>query len=104
MWNWIDIVTVAFFTFEKTFASILPVGSQWIRICRLARLTRLIKLVRTVEGFDRLYLMTTALKGSARILMWALTLLMLIQVTVALILGQILHATYFEDDSKADDD
>jgi len=93
-------VTVGFFLFEKTFGSSLPVGSQWMRICRLARLTRLIKLVRTVEGFDHLYLMTTAIKGSVKILAWALALLLLIQTTIALIIGQVLRVTYFEDASK----
>jgi len=98
-WNWIDIVTVALFVFEKCFGSLLPGGSQFIRILRLARLTRLMRLVRTVEGFDHLYLMTTAIKGSVRILAWALALLLLIQLTIALIVGQVLQVVYFEDSS-----
>jgi hypothetical protein len=101
IWNWIDIATVGFFFLEKVFGSFMPVGSQWIRICRLARLSRLIKLVRTVEGFDHLYLMTTAIKGSVRILAWALALLGLIQLTIGLVVGQVLQVTYFEDDTKS---
>jgi hypothetical protein len=100
LWNYIDFVTVGFFLFEKSFGMLFPTGSQWIRICRLARLTRLIKLVRTVEGFDHLYLMTTALKGSVKILAWALALMLLIQITIALIVGQILQVVYFEDSTK----
>jgi len=100
IWNWIDIVTVGFFIFEKIFGTLLPIGSQWLRLCRLARLCRLIKLVRTIEGFDHLYLMTTAIKGSVRILAWALALLGLIQLTIGLVIGQVLQVTYFEDDTK----
>jgi len=99
LWNWIDIVTVFFFVFEKLAGNVLAVSSQWIRICRLARLMRLVRMVRTIEGFDHLLLMTTAIKGSVRILGWAIGLLMVIQMTIALIVGQILNVTYFANGS-----
>jgi len=104
LWNWIDIVTVFFFVLEKIAGTLLPVPSQWIRICRLARLVRLIRMVRTIEGFDHLYLMTTAIKGSVRILGWAIGLLLAIQMTIALIVGQLLHVSYFENGSGTIED
>jgi len=94
-WNWIDVVIVGCFVIERLF--FLPIGTQWIRICRLMRLGRLLTLARTVEGFDHLFLITTAIKGSVGILAWALLLLFVIHMTIALVVGKFLHAAYFDN-------
>jgi len=52
--------------------------------------------------FDALYLMTTAIKGSVNTLMWAMAVLLLVQVMIALFLNQVLFDTYFEDSSRPD--
>ena len=53
-----------------------------------------LQLVRTVEGFDHLYLMATAIKGSVGILAWALVLLFTIQMTIGLVVGQVLQVSH----------
>jgi len=100
-WNWIDAVIVACWALEKLSGSLIPIGTQWIRIVRLMRLGRLLTLVRTAEGFDHLFLIVTALKGSLAILAWALLLLFVLHMTFALVLSQFLQATYFEDPSPS---
>lgn len=96
VWNWIDLLIVSCFVVERLFDGLLPVGTAWIRICRLMRLGRLLTLARTVEGFDHLFLITTAIKGSVGILAWALLLLGVIHMTIALVVGKCLHAAYFD--------
>jgi len=98
-WGWLDFVVVTCFILEQSFGNIVPVGTQWLRIARLLRLGRLLKIVRTFDGFDHLFLITTALKASLVILAWALALLFVLHMTMSLVLSQFLHATYFKDSS-----
>ncbi|CAL1167465.1 unnamed protein product [Cladocopium goreaui] len=85
LWNWFD-----------TFLGMLPVNTTLLRLMRLLRLLRLVRLIKT---FDSLYLMTTALKGSALILTWACVLLMVLQVLIALLLNQVLYDSYLDETS-----
>jgi len=99
-WNWFDSAIVFAWYIELFDVINLPIDSSVIRIFRLARLLRLLRLVRKLQGFDSLYLMTTALKGSGSILLWAVMLLGAIQVFCALALNQILNMAYFEKDTS----
>merc|ERR1719324_1138922 len=67
-------------------------------MARLARLLRLIRLGKNLAVLDSLYLMTTSIRHSAKFLMWAILLLGLIQMLFALVLGQVLHQSYFNND------
>jgi len=62
---------------------------------RLVRLTRLLKLVRSIEHFDVLVLMVTAIKKSLLALGWSMMLLFTAHMIVALCICNILHMTYF---------
>lgn len=48
-----------------------------------------------MEAFDSLFIMTTTIKGMKEMLFWAVTLLSVLLMTVALLLTPILQATYF---------
>jgi Ca2+-binding EF-hand superfamily protein len=100
-WNIFDLVVVACFVIERASINIVPVGTQWLRICRLVRLGRLLTLARTVQAFDHLFLITTAIRDSFSILGWALLLLFLIHMTIALVLSKLLQSTYFETGHKS---
>ena len=95
LWNWIDTFIVLCWYIDVVANDILPINTTLLRLLRLARLLRLLRLVRLIKTFDSLYLMTTALKGSALILTWACVLLMVMQILLALLLNQVLYAVYF---------
>jgi len=101
LWNWFDTFLVACWYIDilsRTDAGegMLPVNTTLLRLLRLMRLLRLLRLVRLIKTFDSLYLMTTALKGSALILTWACVLLLVLQVLIALLLNQVLYDAYLE--------
>jgi len=75
---------------------------MFLRLARLARLMRLLRLVKTIEAFDSLYVMTTAIRGSSSILVWAIVLLVIVQMMIALLLQHILES-YVEDTSVSED-
>jgi hypothetical protein len=52
-----------------------------------------------LEGFDALYLMTTAFKGAIGILGWSIALLFVMQMTIALMISQLLFEAYLANDS-----
>ncbi|CAE7818491.1 Cacna1i, partial [Symbiodinium sp. CCMP2592] len=95
LWNWIDTFIVCCWYIDVVANDILPINTTLLRLLRLVRLLRLLRLVRLIKTFDSLYLMTTALKGSALILTWACVLLLVLQILLALLLNQILYTVYF---------
>mmetsp|Transcript_35630 Transcript_35630/g.82275 ORF Transcript_35630/g.82275 Transcript_35630/m.82275 type:complete len:553 (-) Transcript_35630:32-1690(-) len=95
LWNWIDTFIVVCWYIDVVANDILPINTTLLRLLRLVRLLRLLRLVRLIKTFDSLYLMTTALKGSALILTWACVLLLVLQILIALLLNQILYTVYF---------
>eukprot|EP00928_Gymnodinium_smaydae_P072432 TRINITY_DN55790_c0_g1_i1.p1 TRINITY_DN55790_c0_g1~~TRINITY_DN55790_c0_g1_i1.p1 ORF type:complete len:665 (+),score=113.52 TRINITY_DN55790_c0_g1_i1:161-2155(+) len=99
MWNYIDSAIVFFWILSIFGTSALPINAQSIRLARLARLLRLLRLFKTIQGFDALFLMTTALKGSLSVLGWACVLLFVVQLMVALFLNQVLSDSYFLNDA-----
>jgi len=98
IWNWIDSVIVLAWLVTSVGTAQLPLNPMLLRLARLIRLLRLLRLVKTIQGFDSLYLMTTAIKGSVSILVWAVVLLAMIQMIFALLLQQLLVG-YIEDES-----
>eukprot|EP00928_Gymnodinium_smaydae_P080075 TRINITY_DN6386_c2_g1_i2.p1 TRINITY_DN6386_c2_g1~~TRINITY_DN6386_c2_g1_i2.p1 ORF type:complete len:587 (+),score=81.39 TRINITY_DN6386_c2_g1_i2:85-1845(+) len=99
VWNWIDSAIVCIWIFGRMQSFALPINGQVFRLFRLVRLLRLVRLARTIQTFDSLYLITTALKGSISILAWAVILLFLIQMMLALLLTQLLTEYYFLDET-----
>ncbi|CAK0807774.1 unnamed protein product [Prorocentrum cordatum] len=76
-WNFLDLsVTVCWYV-EVLGESYVPLDPTLLRMGRLVRLFRLLKLAKKIEGFDSLYLMTTAVRGSASSLGWSCLLLFL---------------------------
>lgn len=99
LWNWFDTFLVACWYVDTVGQDLLPVNTTLLRLLRLMRLLRLLRLVRLIKTFDSLYLMTTALKGSALILTWACVLLLVLQVLIALLLNQVLYDSYLDEES-----
>jgi len=100
VWNCLDLFVVITFLVDKGASKFLPINKQLLQLLRLFRLVRLFRLLETLEGLDALYIMTTAIKGMKRVLMWAVVLLLVMLTTVALFLSQILHAYYFKEISS----
>ena len=69
-----------------------------IRLARTARLFRLLRVIRMINGFDSLYLMMTAMRGSVAVLFWSFVLLLVAQIMIAFLLNQVLTATYLLDE------
>lgn len=99
VWNWIDSFIVGIWIVDRTFQNLtLPIPASVVRLVRMARLLRLLRIVRTIQAFDALYIMTTAIKGSSKILTWTFVLLLLVQTTLAFFLNQLLES-YMTDES-----
>ena len=101
-WNLLDLAIVILFAAETLFTGALPVGPEVLRQFHLFRLARLLKLIRQSKDVDSLYLLTTALQGSISVLVWVFLLLFVVQMVLALILGQILQVTYLKIDSMSE--
>jgi len=99
MWNIFDGVLVAMWLVEVALRDFIQLEPGILRMMRMARLLRLIRLVKTIQGFDALYIMTTAMLGSTVCLFWSFMLLMTVQVMIAFFLNESLEI-YFTDPSK----
>jgi len=102
LWNWLDFVVVLSFLFDKIASAVVPLDAKALRFWRLIRLMRLVRLVRTMESLDHLYIMTTAIKDMYKVLFWAVALLSVMLMMAALLLTQVLQATYFDKASAAE--
>lgn len=99
-WNFLDLsVTICWYV-ELLGTSYVPLDPTLLRMGRLVRLFRLLKLAKKIEGFDSLYLMTTAVRGSASSLMWSCLLLFLFQIIVALFVHSILANWYLSNNNR----
>jgi len=96
-WNWLDLMCVLVFVIDKLASSVVPMNSKVLRLLRLMRLLRLVRFLRSLESLDVLHIMITAIKGMSRILFWAVILLSMMLLTCALLLTQVLHASYFSE-------
>lgn len=101
LWNGFDFLCVVAFYVEKVASALLVVDPLVLRAFRLLRLLRLIRLLRMLESLDALYIMTTAIQGMVKVVIWAVTLLALMQALCALLVTLLLHAEYFEDKDGA---
>jgi len=101
VWNWIDAVIVISWLVDVLSTADFPLNPMILRLVRLLRLLRLLKLVRTVNGFDPLFLMTTAMKGSLTVLLWTVVVLVVVQMMIALCLQTMLES--FVLDETADE-
>jgi len=97
-WNLVDFTCVVAFVIDKITSAIDVqfLDAQTVRLMRLFRLVRLVRLIRHMEKLDMLYIMTTAIRGSTMIIVWAFVLLSLVLMTCALFLSELLQSTYFD--------
>jgi len=101
-WNWLDFLCVVTFYLHKVASALIPVKPQILRLLRLFRLLRMVRLLGTMHALDTLYIITTAIKGMNKVLLWSVALLTVMLMACALLLVQVLHAFYFSD-SRAED-
>ncbi|CAE7241336.1 SCN11A [Symbiodinium sp. CCMP2592] len=96
--NWFDTSLVVLWLADLFLSQHMPLDSGMVRTLRLARVLRLVRLMRTMQGFDALYIMTTAMYGSLVVLFWSFMLLLLVQTTIAFCLTQILGGFFHAAD------
>eukprot|EP00403_Amphidinium_massartii_P033243 CAMPEP_0178449998 /NCGR_PEP_ID=MMETSP0689_2-20121128/42870_1 /TAXON_ID=160604 /ORGANISM="Amphidinium massartii, Strain CS-259" /LENGTH=695 /DNA_ID=CAMNT_0020075395 /DNA_START=33 /DNA_END=2121 /DNA_ORIENTATION=- len=101
LWHWFDIILVVVWLVEVASAGggVLLLSPSVLRVLRLLKVLRLVRLVRSIQGFDALYVMTTALRGSLWVLLWTAALLSLVLLLFALLANQVLVETYLTDES-----
>jgi len=86
-WNLMDsMIVVSWSVSQFAKGSLQALDPRMLRLMRLMRLVRLVRLVRTLQGFDSLIIMTTAMRGSMSILMWTIIVLTLVLTLCALVL------------------
>jgi len=85
-WNIVDTFIVLAWLMSHLGSSPLPIDPMLLRMARLARLLRLLRLIRSIQLFDSLYLMTTAISGSVSVLMWSIALLTIAQMVISIVL------------------
>lgn len=91
IWHWLDTMIVLFWIVERALPGFASIPPSAVRLVRMTRLLRLVRLVKTVQGFDALYIMTTAIVGSLQVLLWSFLMLLLVQTTIAFALNQFLE-------------
>ncbi|CAK9073359.1 unnamed protein product [Durusdinium trenchii] len=102
-WNFFDLSLVLLWCLEMAVA-LMPMQSPSLRLLRLIRLLRLVKPLRTIKNFDSLIIMTTALKHSMGALFWASIIMLVVEVMLALLLGQLAIAFARADDESPSGD
>eukprot|EP00930_Biecheleria_cincta_P047706 TRINITY_DN3312_c0_g1_i2.p1 TRINITY_DN3312_c0_g1~~TRINITY_DN3312_c0_g1_i2.p1 ORF type:complete len:1167 (+),score=199.97 TRINITY_DN3312_c0_g1_i2:114-3614(+) len=99
-WNVIDFLVVAAWAVEAGAGNLkLPLDPMMLRLIRLVKLLRMLRLIRTVKGFDSLYIMLTAIKGSMWALMWSMLVLLVVIMMLALMTTTLCEA-YITDNSN----
>mmetsp|Transcript_65275 Transcript_65275/g.155978 ORF Transcript_65275/g.155978 Transcript_65275/m.155978 type:complete len:808 (+) Transcript_65275:158-2581(+) len=98
-WNAFDMTIAVLWVLEASESIGNLVNPTLLRIIRLVKLLRLVRLVRTIQAFDALYLMTTALAGSATILAWSAALLIVLLMMFALFANQVLVTSYLDNET-----
>eukprot|EP00419_Tripos_fusus_P066406 CAMPEP_0172911160 /NCGR_PEP_ID=MMETSP1075-20121228/185961_1 /TAXON_ID=2916 /ORGANISM="Ceratium fusus, Strain PA161109" /LENGTH=608 /DNA_ID=CAMNT_0013769415 /DNA_START=135 /DNA_END=1958 /DNA_ORIENTATION=+ len=101
-WNYLDVAIVGSWIFDTLTNSDLPVDPLLLRLARLTRLLRLLKVVRTIQLFDSLFLMTTAMRASFSALFWSIVLLSLVQMLLALTLQKMVESYILDESSPKD--
>jgi len=85
-WNWVDLVIVASWVATEAAQADMGFNPIILRLLRLMRLLRLLRLLGMISVFDSLYLMTTAIKGSLAVLVWAVVVLVVVEMSIACLL------------------
>jgi hypothetical protein len=96
LWTWLDSAIVGFWLLEQAANNVLPVDPKVIRAARLVRLLRFLRVVKTIQAFDSLYLMVSAIRSSFSALFWSSAVLLLTEMMLALILNLLLEG-YWSD-------
>ena len=96
-WNRIDRMFVPIFFLDKLLIRFIAFNTQLVWLLRFVRILRILRLARGMDSFDALYLMTTALGGSASALCWAVVLILTIQMMNDLLLTQFLQSVYLSN-------
>jgi len=99
-WNWLDTVIVAAWVVGAFQGGLIPLDPMFLRLLRLIKLLRMLRLVRSFRSFDKLYLMTTAIKGSVSALGWSIVVLFFVQLAFALFLTQSLAGYWTDEDNE----
>jgi len=86
IWNWIDMLIVGSWLVTAIGSADVGFNPALLRTFRLMRLLRLLKLLGMISIFDSLYLMTTAIKGSLSVLLWAVLVLTVVEMLLACLL------------------
>eukprot|EP00913_Durusdinium_trenchii_P006605 g6204.t1 len=85
-WNILDFLIVLAWFVDTISQGLLPLDPLLLRLLRLMKLFRMLRL-----GFDSLYVMITAIRGSVAALFWSTMLLVLVLTTVSLFLQTMLE-------------
>lgn len=91
-WMWFDGTIVALGVLD-TLADDGGIGIDptMARLVRLVRLVRLLKIFQSMSSFDSLFLLIKAISASLHALVWSFLLLLVVQVSSALFLNQMLR-------------
>mmetsp|Transcript_13335 Transcript_13335/g.30413 ORF Transcript_13335/g.30413 Transcript_13335/m.30413 type:complete len:573 (+) Transcript_13335:55-1773(+) len=104
---WLDFLLVAFSFFEL-FRKALSHDSvifnpTMIRLVRLLRVARVVKMVRSLRALDSLYLIMRSIQASIGALIWSFILLLLLQVSMGMLLFQLIRG-YFDAETASQEE
>mmetsp|Transcript_18242 Transcript_18242/g.42495 ORF Transcript_18242/g.42495 Transcript_18242/m.42495 type:complete len:782 (+) Transcript_18242:59-2404(+) len=105
-WHYFDTGLVVLWVMEAASSSgtAAIISPSTLRVFRLMKVLRLLRLVRSIQGFDSLYIMTSALSGSATVLAWSAAMLCLVLMMFALLANQVLVETYLTKEENPVDE
>jgi len=91
-WNWFDCAIVTCWLLEVVGGVMdVPMNSRALRSFRLLRVLRVLRFLQAGRLFDSLYFLNAALKRSVGVLFWSLLYLMVVQVSLALLLTELMQ-------------
>jgi len=89
-WNWLDMVAVCGWWFEKFLQLATVMNPMTMRLMRLAKLARIARKLKTVKALDSLQVLVGSIIGSLTVLLWSVVFLLICQMLVAFLLNNFL--------------
>lgn len=98
-WMWLDFLLVCI-CWSELIHHLTLIDPMTLRLFRLFRFLRLLRVLRAFKVVETLFLLVKSIQYSGTALLWSLSLIWILQVTVAITLCQILE-NFMGDDTKS---
>jgi hypothetical protein len=99
LWNWLDTVIVGGWCVEEAIGISTFLNPMMLRLVRLVKLLKVAKLFKSFKALDSLSIMIGSLKASVSVMFWSISLIVWMQLGVAILFCQVLEP-FITDESN----